>query len=462
MNVDDRNLLLFQGSLDRDDLWPKVKDYENQRFQFRWEFGLNELPPDPGLITIRGARQIGKSTWLELQLLDTLEEHGKGTGYFLNGDSIYSHSEFESKLLEVEALFGKKKIKRLFIDEITQIPEWERVIKRLVDAGHLRDVLIVTTGSNAADLRHGSERLPGRKGNLPRSEYVFLPISYREFRYQVKDEMGTFSSDSLFAYILSGGSPMAARSLFYDEKLDENFISLITDWILGSLASSGRSRTFLLNILRRLYQVAPGSLSYTKLAKEAGLANNTAALDYVERLADLLCVYPMMQWDSQKNLPLAKKPSKFPFINLAAAWAFHPQAPRYLHEIKQLEGREKGAMHEWVVAQELWRRGQLALQSESKRTIDSLYEVELRYWASKNHEIDFVTSTGEFFEVKAGATQPTEFLWFPKTFPQKRLNVVSESPWETEWGASVRLEEFLMSAPSHLYYDEDRAPWNEK
>jgi hypothetical protein len=177
MNVDERNRLFLQRNIDRDDLWPKLKEYESRRFQFRWEFGLEELPQSPGLITIRGPRQSGKSTWLEMKLLDTLEKFGPGTAFFLNGDFLYSHQEFEAKLLELERSYHRKAaVKRLFIDEITQVRDWQRILKRLIDSGHLKDILIVTTGSNAADLLHGSERLPGRKGLLPRTDYLFLPI----------------------------------------------------------------------------------------------------------------------------------------------------------------------------------------------------------------------------------------------------------------------------------------------
>lgn len=460
MNVDDRNNLYFKGPIDRDDLWPKVKEYESQRFQFRWEFGLESLPEKPGLIIIRGARQSGKSTWLELQLLDTLENFGLGTAFLLNGDSIYSHQEFEQKLVELEGSYQRDSVvRRLFIDEITQIKEWERVIKRLIDAGHLRDVLIITTGSNAADLRRGSERLPGRKGKLLRTEFVFLPISYKEFCYHVGNEVGTFETDRLYAYILSGGSPLAIQEICRTDRLDETFVSLMTDWILGDLAASGRSRIFLLNLLRRLYQTSPSAISYTKLAKEAGLANNTAALDYVERLTDLLCLLPMMQWDSERKTVLARKPCKFPFINLAMAWAFHPRAPRYLHELRNLEGREKGAMYEWIVAQELWRRGQLMIQKKATKSIDSLFEVDLKYWASLEHEIDFVLPNGTMYEVKSGASSPADFRWFYNVFPRQQLHVVSESHYETTQIKGVTVEEFLLEADSDLHYESDRVPW---
>lgn len=455
MNVDERNRLFLTSSLERDDLWPKIKEYEGRRFQFRWEFGLDVLPEQPGVIIIRGPRQSGKSTWLELQLLDTLEKFNMGSAFFLNGDYIYSHEEFEQKLLELEISFSKKaKVKRIFIDEVTQIKNWERVVKRLIDSGHLRDILIISTGSNAADLRHGAERLPGRKGSLPRTEYLFLPISYREYLQQVKDEIGTIPSDTLWGYILTGGSPLAIHELYYQDRLSDTFTTLISDWILGDLTNSGRSRLFLLNILKQLYRTAPSAVSYTKLAKEAGLANNSAALDYVERLSDLLCIAPMMQQDIERGISLARKPSKFPFINLGVAWTFHPQAPRYLHEIKELQGQDRGALYEWVVAQELWRRENLLNQKASQSLNIATHATHLHFWASNDKEIDFVTSTGELFEVKAGQTSPQEFAWITKTFPNKKLTVISDSSYETEYVIGMTLEEFLLSAPSELYYEE--------
>lgn len=458
MNVDERNQHFLSGKVDRDDLWPKVTEYEDRRFQFRWEFGLDELPRNAGLITIRGPRQSGKSTWLELKLLSTLEDFGAGTAFFLNGDYIYSHQEFEEKLLEIEQLYKKNaKVRRLFIDEITQVPDWQRVIKRLIDAGHLKNMLIVTTGSNAADLLRGSERLPGRKGShFSKTEYLFLPISFKEFWYQVKDEIGTFENDAIWAYLLSGGSPLAVEGLYRNEKLDDSFVSLISDWVMGDIAQSGRNRIFALNIFRKLHEFAPSPVSYTKLAKEAGLANNTAALDYVQRLSDLLCVSPMMMWDANKKTALARKASKFPFINLAVAWVFHPLAPRYLHELKQLKGQAKGALFEWAVAQELWRRTKLEIQKKKNVSVAS---TDLMYWASKEHEIDFVTPAGEMFEVKAGPTSAMEFSWFAKTFPKQRLNLISETPFETDSIRSQDLESFYLEAESDLYFDSDRTPW---
>ena len=130
---------------------------------------------------IRGPRQYGKSTWLEQQVADTITEFGAGTALYLNGDEITDHTELINEIRVLIELFNPSaKVKRLFIDEITAIDDWQKAIKRLADAGELKNILLVTTGSKAADLRRGIERLPGRKGKLDRTNYIFTPISYSE------------------------------------------------------------------------------------------------------------------------------------------------------------------------------------------------------------------------------------------------------------------------------------------
>jgi uncharacterized protein len=82
MDVKTINQLLAEGNIDRDDMWPRIIEMESKACQFRFEFGLNDLPTEPGLIIIRGPRQYGKSTWLDMNLRQSAEEFGKGSSYY--------------------------------------------------------------------------------------------------------------------------------------------------------------------------------------------------------------------------------------------------------------------------------------------------------------------------------------------------------------------------------------------
>jgi predicted AAA+ superfamily ATPase len=436
MDVKTINELLSRGETGHEEMWPHLADLKKQPVQFKFEFGLETLPTEPGLIIIRGARQYGKSTWLEMNLKSSVETFGKGSAYFLNGDEISSADEFADLLLTLDASFSQEaRVKRLFIDEVTAIPEWQRGLKRVWDRGHLRDVLVINTGSKAIDLRRGSERLPGRKGKLARNEYIFLPVSYSEFHRICSEK---FTDKTWLAYLITGGSPIACNEMYANGRLPEYFIQLIRDWILGEVVSSGRSRVSLSNILHTLYRFGGSPVGYAKLARESGLANNTVAAGYIEQLSDLLSVIPSWQWDQNREVFLMRKPSKFHFINLAAAVAFHPSAPRSVDEFLTLPEDVQGMFMEWLVAQEIWRN----------MVLSGRHEESIGFWKSDEHEIDFVIPDGTMVEVKKGRAGPLDFSWFSQIFPKKQLYVVCSTPFESRQVKGMTFEKFLLQSPS--------------
>ncbi len=156
----------------------------------------------------------------------------------------------------------------------------EVVLKLLIDRGELRDVLVVTTGSRAGDLRHGSERLPGRKGRLGRSSYILTPVAFADFAEKAE---GMPDHDDLVpAYILSGGSPIACAELLAGGRVPDYVNELVRDWVYGSLARGGRSRASLLGVVDCLFRFAGSPVGQSKPAREAGLANNTVAAEYID------------------------------------------------------------------------------------------------------------------------------------------------------------------------------------
>jgi len=434
VDVNSRNRLFSAGEIDRDDLWPKITEFEDQPCTFRFTFGLDELPVEPGIILIRGPRQYGKSTWLELELRETLEEYGGGSAYFLNGDDIADDDELEERIVAIVPLFNPgARVKRLFIDEISAVPRWERALKRIADRGELRGVLVVTTGSRATDIRRGSERLPGRKGKLKRTEYLFTGVSYKDFHAQFHQELG---DDAWMAFLLSGGSPIAAKEIWQVGRIPQYFFDMIRDWIVGELVRSGRSRQFLIALMRTLFAQAGSRTGYLKLARESGLANNTIASEYVEQLSDLLAVIPSYQWDADRDVPLQRKPAKFHFINLSVALSFSPNRMSHVDDFKSLPPQEKSRWMEWLVAQELFRRQSIAGVDDPEA---------IWFWASKEHEIDFVDSERKLYEVKVSRTGAPDFAWFPKVFPKRKLLVVAGSEFRSTSIKGVTIEQFLLS-----------------
>jgi predicted AAA+ superfamily ATPase len=432
MNVRLRNEALARGEVVAPGLFPHLDRLARGGIQFRIDFGLEHLPQAGGVLVVRGPRQYGKSTWLEQQLRATVLEHGPATAFYLNGDHLADASELVQELeLLAPAYRAEAKVRRLFIDEITAVEGWEKALKRVIDLGMLDDVLVVTTGSRATDLRRGSERLPGRKGRLDRTHWYFTPIPFAHFEAVAGDRFG---AHTVIAYLLSGGCPIAATELIQHGRLPEHVIEMVRDWIFGECSASGRDRSSLIAVWDVLIARGGTPLGQANLARESGLANNTVAAGYLQLLADLMCVGSSFAWDENRDKAIRRKPAKFPPINLLAAVAFDRERLRSVDDFLRLPPEVQGRWYEWLVAQEVWRR--------AARRGDPVPD-ELLHWASGAHEIDFVVRKDLLLEVKRGQASATEFGWVRSTFPNSELWVASASTFRASRMRGVTLAELL-------------------
>ncbi len=428
------NSILASGDIDQPHVFSHLDQLKTAPYIFEMDFGLKKLPLESGILLIRGARQYGKSTWLEQQLYQTIKEFGAGTAYYLNGDYIADVDTLTESIEALTTAYPKDAaVRRLFIDEITAVENWELALKRLADQGLLKKILIITTGSSATDLRRGTERLPGRKGKLARTTYLFTPVSYREFKHHCGKKL---KEKTLVAYLLSGGSPIACAELATTGAIPTYVIELVRDWIEGEITRSGRSRAAIMNIMNVLFRFGGTPVGQAKLAREAGLANNTIATNYIEILRDLGCVAPAYPWDCDRKQLILRKECKYHFMNLLAAVAYHPQQIRTLSDFFALPEKEQGMWYEWLVAQEISRRLAIAGQE---------ILAPLAFWQDKNHEIDFVMSNKHFLEIKRGQTSALEFAWFPKQFNHQQLTVITSKPFSSDSINGISLEEFMLS-----------------
>jgi predicted AAA+ superfamily ATPase len=432
VNVDEMNEALLRGELERPGLFPRLEALDDTTTVFRMEIGLEALPEEPGVLFVRGARQYGKSTWLEGAARDTAQRYGPGTAAWLDGDHVRDREHLASELSRYAAAFRTDAaVRRLFVDEITAVDDWEHALKRVIDRGELRRVLVVTTGSRAADLRHGAERLPGRKGKLARTAYLFPPVPYGEFLRAGGDALG---ERALAAYLLSGGSPVACGELIAHGRIPEWTVESVRDWIFGECARTGRGRRSLLAVMQQLHAHGSSPLGQTRLARDAGLANNTVAAGWLELLADLLCVGASPAWDLTRRRDTPRRPAKSPFVNLLAAAAWAPESPRTPDDFAAMRPERQGVWHEWAVAQELFRRAALRGDADPER---------VSHWRSPEHEIDFLLAPDELIEVKRGRATALDFAWAGKVFPRARLTVVCATPFEADRVRGVTLDTFL-------------------
>jgi len=191
----------------------------------------------------------------------------------------------------------------------------------------------------------------------------------------------------------------------------------------------------MVGVMDCLMRFAGTPVGQSKLAREAGLANNTVAAGYIDLLADLMSVASCFAWDESHRRINRRRPCKFHVTNLLVATVWHPGRLRRPADFHALSADDQGGLIEWLVAQELFRRA--ALRG------DEFPEV-MSFWQSSENELDFVLAPDRFIEVKRGRTGPLDFTWFPKCFPTGHLTVISRSRFETDHIHGITLEEFLL------------------
>ena len=160
----DKNLLkqviLHQNTI-------KLKEDTIQRENFSKIESLNK---DNSIIIITGIRRCGKST-----LLQQIRNNNKEKDYYLNFDDErllnFTVEDFNMLQETFYELFGKQNT--YYFDEIQNIPQWERFVRRLYE----ENAKIYITGSNASMLsKELGTHLTGRY-----IETTLYPFSFREF-----------------------------------------------------------------------------------------------------------------------------------------------------------------------------------------------------------------------------------------------------------------------------------------
>ena len=79
MNVREINDHLLSGSINTSGVFPHLDVLQTKPIIFDVDFGIPEFKTETGIVMIRGARQYGKSTWLEQHLRQCITDFGAGS-----------------------------------------------------------------------------------------------------------------------------------------------------------------------------------------------------------------------------------------------------------------------------------------------------------------------------------------------------------------------------------------------
>ena len=242
---------------------------------------LSDIISAPQITVITGLRRVGKSTLLA----QIANKYLKDDFFFVNFEDErllnFQVKDFDLLHETLISLFGEKNT--FLFDEIQNVPEWERFVRRLHDQGYK----FIVTGSNASLLSQElGTRLTGRSVRIE----VF-PFSFREFLQFKKVKIPNLKilttrqrgnlRKQASEYITSGGIPDALKypkieihKTLYDDVL---YRDIATRYKLENIKSLKELAFYLVSNISAL-------ISFNKLKELLKLGSVNTVKSYIDYL----------------------------------------------------------------------------------------------------------------------------------------------------------------------------------
>jgi len=270
------------------------------------------------IFIMKGPRQIGKTTLVKLLMKEILQS-GKSPGSLLYlavdiAGLKNEHDLFTAFVTYKEFADAKGAGTRyIFLDEVTAVADWQKAIKKAYDSGILSNAFVLATGSSALDLKRGSERLPGRRGQHPQeNDLEMLPLLFRHYLenlfpqvklpeawdpgsmpvedlYQKARQLSYFDSEvkrALDEYLLTGGLPLSTNEYLRQEgdTISPEPYYTYLQAILGDVMKLGKSERYFREIITSVIAKRFEPLDAHLITQMTGVGSHNTISDYLETL----------------------------------------------------------------------------------------------------------------------------------------------------------------------------------
>jgi len=346
-----------------------------------WEDDLLDQLPDrlPGIYTLGGSRQVGKSTLLKQWMLRLIRAgHDPYRIAFFTGELIDDHHVLRRLLsAELEAMPASG-LRFLLIDEVSYIAGWDRAVKFLADSGNLEQAVVVLTGSDLGLIRDARTFLPGRRGRADEVDFHLHPLTWMETglltgaispqERSVLENRDHFDPESLCPaawercrssldqYLVHGGFLTALNDYHSDGGIRSATLATYSDWIRGDMLKRGKSETYLREVVGAIIDRLGSQVTWNALARALSIDHPSTVADYVHLLErmDAVFVRDALKEDRLTGAPKKARKLAFtdPFIFHAARTWLKPSGNPFRDRIRPLleDPGQAGALVEGVVA----------------------------------------------------------------------------------------------------------------
>jgi len=332
----------------------RIKEFEAATIQWKPRIKYYINFDKDKIYTLRGPRQVGKTTLIKLLIKDLLAEGKDSKSIFYYSCDLVAN---EKELFEVIneyldwALTFQLDRKYIFLDEISSVKNWEKGLKHLVDAGILKNTSVILTGSHSIDIKHSIERLPGRRGegDEPLNK-ILLPMKFAEFAETLNPAIRElFEKNDLFQsekrrniifelfdeeidpvlsllriyqdeldrlleqYLITGGVPRSINDFFSKNRIDNSIYELYIRSLIGDLARWQFQETYVKQILRSIVSKLTTNVSWQSIVKDTDIGSHNTVSRYTESLVDSFVLNILYSVDIVRKNACFKKEKKIYF-----------------------------------------------------------------------------------------------------------------------------------------------------
>ncbi len=302
----------------------------------------------PGIYTITGGRQTGKTTLLK-QWMAHLLEMGivpESITYF-SGELIDDHHALiriiidilQSKEDTILISLTNNTIRYLLLDEITYIANWDKDIKYLADSALLENVVLVLTGSDSVVITEARMRFPGRRGLSNVVDFYLAPLSFYEYvklnnkiaddeiQILVKNKNQTGNENQAEAgknlikilyeefehYLWHGGFLTSINDVAMYNKILPATFATYSDWIRRDMLKRNKQEHNLKEILEGIIKRYGSQITWNAISRDLSIDHPKTVSDYIELLQSMNAVYIQPALLEDKLAPAPKKAKKVIF-----------------------------------------------------------------------------------------------------------------------------------------------------
>ena len=291
------------------------------------------------IYTLRGIRQIGKTTTIKLLIKRLLNKKQSENICYFTCNNIDTYHELIDILTVYLDWIDNDKRKYIFIDEITFVKNWTRAIKHLTDIGKLRNCALILTGSNAHDLKYEIERMPGRRGEDAELDKILFPLSFREYVkfvnpdiprkfYDIESSRKNYPfykkelNKYLDNFLLTGGFIQAVNNFAVDSKISVDIYQQYLSWVLGDLAKLGKREVYSRQIFEQIIKSITTNIGFDTIAKKTSIDSHITVGDYLDVMESNFIVKILYQIDPNRGIFAPRKTKKVYFQDIFLFWVF--------------------------------------------------------------------------------------------------------------------------------------------